>query len=281
MGGACGKSVLLRKAASFAVGEGLMMTSNSDYQFDIEVFSLENLSRVTGWMTAKGRGLFWEYFDPDDLANEAIQRVDDYVKKNAGSSGDAILIKRVLWDIVHCIWVREVRREKQETSLVGSGSTCESLHSELIYQIPDRKDGSEVAMQELLADIKLQLSPRQNEIVRMLVGKEKLLDVALAIGVCKSTIDKEIAIIKKVLGPRLGQRTTNNEQRTTNNEQRTTNNEQRTTNNEILTRIEKIVSLFLKIHYAFHPILAALLVEGFVQLVVQKFDLCNWQKKWQ
>jgi len=232
------------------------MASNSDYQFDIDVFSLKNLSPVTEWMTAKGRGKFWDFYDPADLANEALQRVDDYVRKHPESCRDEVLINKVLWAIANWIWIREVRREKQETSLVGSGSTCESLHGELIDQIPDRKDGGEVGMQELFYDIEPQLSTRQNEIVRLLVGEEKLLDIALAIGVCESTIDKEIAIIKKVLGPMLGQRTTNNEQRTT--------------NNDVLTRLEKIVSLFLKIHYAFLSILAALLVEGFVQLVVQK-----------
>ncbi len=151
----------------------------------------------------------------------------------------------------------------QESSLIGSGSIRESWLGAFVDQVFDRKVGSDVAMQELLEDIERHLSPRQFEIVRLLLDQQNLGDISLQIGVSESTIDKEIVFIKKVLGPKLGvgatsnkQQATSNKQQATSNKQQATSNKQQATSNKAPTHIRKIVSRFPKIHYAFDAILA-------------------------
>ncbi len=203
-----------------------------DYQFDIDVFSKENLSRVTAIMTTKGRGQTWDFYDPEDLANQALVALEKYVRKHPGIRRKKRSIYKMLSTITKRIWIREVRREKQKRNLVGSGSTRVSLFTELLNQIVDSRLDSEIALQEELDEIKRLLTSRQMRIVLMRLEARSISEISSCLNVSESTIDKENTAIKNVLKQRINQRATSNEQRATSNEQRATSNEQRATSNE-------------------------------------------------
>ena len=200
----------------------------SDYQFDVKVFSDENLSRVAAIMTAKGRGKTWDFYDPDDLANEISDELEKYVSDHPGVHSEKLSIDKMLSTIIERIWIREVRREKQKRNLIGSGSTRVSLVGMLLDQIVDRSSENEIALQEELDEIKPLLTPRQMQIVLLRLEKRKLSEISLCLNVSKSTIDKELAVIRMLTHPK--DNSTNHQPPTTNHQPPTTNHQPPTCN---------------------------------------------------
>ena len=119
-----------------------------------------------------------------------------------------ISIKKILWVI--CQLHLDSRGSSGTTNRVLE---WEPFHSRAIVQ---RVDGSncsssferEVAPPEELDDIVPLLSPRQEQMVLLLLEKQSLSEISSNLSVCESTIDKEIATIKKVFGSKLEQRAT-------------------------------------------------------------------------
>ncbi len=194
--------------------------SPTDYQFDIDEFFKDNLGRVTAIMIAKGRGQYWDFYDPEDLANQALEELEKNVREHPGIRGKKESIEKMLSTIAERIWIDEVRRETQEGSVSGSGYVRVSWTDEMIAQLADRIFERKVTLQEELDDIKPALTGRQIHVAIMLLEERRLSEISLNLGVYQSTIDKEIATIKKKVKARRHARATSNEQRATSNEQR-------------------------------------------------------------
>ncbi len=48
--------------------------SESDYHFDVDGFFEENFVRLTCLIASLGRGKSWDYFDPEDLVEMAVEK---------------------------------------------------------------------------------------------------------------------------------------------------------------------------------------------------------------
>ncbi len=246
--------------------EAVELDLKSDYEFDLSVYSRCNFDRIVESIRTKGRGHFWDFFDPEDLANKALRKLWRYTNKHRDCCHDKERIEKVVSTIVVRIWIDEVRRELKKRNLRGSGTLCVSLFDRLDSELADSGQEFEIALRELLEHVKAELTPRQKRIVDLRITKQEESEIALKLGVSESTIDREMVSIRNKIVASLAkisgneQRTTNNEQRTTNNEQRTTNNEQRTTNNEVATRLEEIVLQYFKIVDASHAVFSSILV---------------------
>jgi len=211
----------------------------SDYHFDIDEYSNENLCRVETLIRMKGRGKSWDFFDPEDLANKAMLRLWKFVSKNPEMCREKITIDKMLSTVVVRIWIDAVRREFRKRNVRGNGSVCVSLFEALDGQVADLDLEFEIALRELLEHVKAVLSSRQQQIVDLRLEKRNQLDISLKLSVSEATVKREIASIKKAIVIRLGR-----------------DFEQRATSNEVATRLEKIVLHFLKIHELFSPFLA-------------------------
>ncbi len=92
----------------------------SDYEFDITVYSNENLDRLAERIRKNGRGHSWDRFDPEDLANKALRKLWTYTILHPVCCGDREWIDKEVSTIVVRIWIDEVRRELQIRNLRGS-----------------------------------------------------------------------------------------------------------------------------------------------------------------
>lgn len=175
----------------------------SDYHFDIEEYSNDNLGRIESLIRTKGRGHSWDFFDPQDLANEAMLELWKKVGKKRDSFLEKELIDKLLSTIVVRIWIREVRRELEKKNLRGSGNVCVSLFEALDGQVADLVWEFEVALRQLFDHVKAELSPRQKRIVELLSENRTHLEISLELVVSESTINREIASLKKEIVMRL------------------------------------------------------------------------------
>ena len=223
----------------------------SDYQFEITVYSNENLDRITELIRSKAGGHSWDFFDPEDLANKALRKLWKCTILHPDCCRDKEWIDKEVSTIVVRIWIDEVRRELKKRNLSGSGAVCVSLFGGLDVQVADLGQEFEAALRELLEHIKADLTPRQKRIIDLRMEKQEQSDIALKLKISESTIDKEIVSIKKKIVLSMAKISTN---------------DQRPTTNEVATRPEKIVLNYSKIVYASCAVLALMVVEGQISI---------------
>ena len=212
-------------AACFAVSgeqaDAVELHMKSNYLFDITVYSNENFGRIVELFRRKGRGHSWCFFDPEDLANEALRKLWKYTVKHPDCCRDKAWIDKVVSTIIVRIWIDEVRRELKKGNLSGKSIVCVSLFCGLNMQVADICQEFDVKLRELLDYVKAALSPRQKRIVELRMENRDESEIALELKVSESTIDKEIVSISKKIVSIL-QRSTLNAQRSTLNAQRST-----------------------------------------------------------
>lgn len=186
----------------------------SDYEFEITAYSNDNFDRIVERIRKNGRGHFWDFFDPEDLANLALRKLWKYTILHPDCCRDREWIDKEVSTIVVRIWIDEVRRELEKRNLIGSGTVCVSLFGVLDVQVTDLAQEFETALRELLEHVKTDLTPRQKRIVDLRMEKQEESEIALKLKVSESTIDKEIVSIKKKVVMSIT-KISNNEQRTT------------------------------------------------------------------
>ena len=166
------------------------------YRFDFEVYANENFERIGRLLRSKGHGHFWDFFDPEDLANVVLAKLWKYVSKHPDSCLEKISIDKIVSTIVVRTWVDEVRRERQNRNLNGSGTFRVSLSCMLSVQVADGHTAFDIGLWELLDHIKAELSDRQQQVLAMRLEGRDISEIALLLSSSESTIDKDIASIK-------------------------------------------------------------------------------------
>jgi len=221
----------------------------SNYAFDITVYSNDNFGRIVALFRRKGRGHYWVFFDPEDLANEALRKLWTYTVKHPECCGDKGWIDKVVSTIIARIWIDEVRRELKIRNLRGRGILCVSLFDRVDLELADSGQEFEIALRELLEHVKAELTPREKRIVDLRIAKHEESEIALKLGVSESTIDREMVSIRnKSLRSWRRFPATSNEQRATSDERRGR------------TRLEEIVLQYFKIVDASHAVFSSILV---------------------
>lgn len=183
----------VQKAADTELGQ------ETDYEFDIEVYSNENFDRISRFFRSKSHGHYWDFFDPEDLANVVLAKLWRYLSKHPEWCLDKISIDKVVSTIAVRTWVDEVRRERRNRNLSGSGTFRVSLSCILSDQVADEHTAFEIALRELLDHIKAELSGRQQQFVALRFEGRSILEIALMLGISESTIDKEVTFIKDAI----------------------------------------------------------------------------------
>lgn len=103
----------VQKAADAELGQ------ETDYEFDIEVYSNENFDCISRLFRSKSQAYYWDFFDPEDLANVVLAKLWRYVSKHPECCLEKLSIDKVVSTIAVRTWVDEVRRERRNTNLSG------------------------------------------------------------------------------------------------------------------------------------------------------------------
>lgn len=91
-------------------------------RFDFEVYANENFERIARLLRSKGHGHFWDFYDPQDLANKVLANLWKHAGKHPDCWLKKISIDKIVSTIVVRTFVDEIRRERQSRNLSGSGT---------------------------------------------------------------------------------------------------------------------------------------------------------------
>ena len=183
-------------------------TGTGEWTFDVDHYCEDNLAGIESWFRRKEREQFWEFFDPDDLANLVLSLLNDYVLVNPNSRHDERLIQRTMRTIRKRVWIHEIRRERAWKNLADGDVVPVPYRNIDLELVADVRFDRAQSMRDAVADAMNGMSQLQQSILIKRLENRKIEEIAKQLGISKSTVEREFAIVKRIA------KATSNEQQT-------------------------------------------------------------------